>query len=191
MHRMMRYVIAKLQNGKLWLIVALLLALTGCASTPDMTPLPSPDITSSADIDDSVRRPTPVYEFPEAQTGDESKEGEDGSQRMEPLDRPPTYSNESTSTSRTVLALLDQASKQEQMGSPEKAAATLERALRIEPKNARLWHRLAVIRFEQGQYSLAESLAAKSSTLAQGDWHLKEKNAELIQQVRQRRPYIR
>ena len=130
MHWMMRYVIAKLQNGKLWLMVALLLALTGCASTPDMTPLPTPDITSSAEIDDSVRRPTPVYEFPEAQTSDESQEGENGSQRMDPLDRPPTYSNESTSTSRTVLALLDQASKQEQMGSPEKAAATLERSSR-------------------------------------------------------------
>lgn len=190
-HWIMRKVMVIPQIGKSWLMAAGLLVLAGCASTPDMTPLPTPDITSSADIDDSVRRPTPVYEFPEAQSSDDTATGEDESQSMEPLERPPTYSNESTSTSRTVLALLDQASKQEQMGSPEKAAATLERALRIEPKNARLWHRLAVIRFEQGQYSLAESLAAKSSTLAQGDWHLKEKNSELIQQVRQRRPYIR
>lgn len=174
-----------------WFMVIGLLTLAGCASTPDMTPLPTPDIGSSADIDDSVRRPTPVYEFSKDQAGDETNTGEEEVQSMEPLERPPTYSNESTSTSRTVLALLDQASKQQQTGSPEKAAATLERALRIEPKNARLWHRLAVIRFEQGQYSLAESLAAKSSTLAQGDWHLKEKNAELIQQVRQRRAYIR
>ncbi|WP_455220091.1 tetratricopeptide repeat protein [Kaarinaea lacus] len=184
-------VIPQFEKSWLWLMAAGMLVLTGCASTPDMTPLPTPDITSSAEIDDSVRRPTPVYEFPEAQSGDETMSGDDESQRREPLERPPTYSNESTSTSRTVLALLDQASKQEEMGSPEKAAATLERALRIEPRNARLWHRLAVIRFQQGQYSLAESLAAKSSTLAQGDWHLKEQNAELIQQVRQRRPYIR
>lgn len=193
MHWMMRYVMVIPLFKKSWLLlmVAGMLALAGCASTPDMTPLPTPDITSSAEIDDSVRRPTPVYEFPETQSGDETTSGDDESQRMEPLERPPTYSNESTSTSRTVLALLDQASKQEQMGSPEKAAATLERALRIEPKNARLWHRLAVIRYEQGQYSLAESLAAKSSTLAQGDWHLQEQNSELIQQVRQRRPYIR
>ena len=187
----MRFKMVIPKVGKSWLLMSGVMVLVGCASTPDMTPLPTPDISSSAEIDDSVRRPTPVYEFPQTQPGDESTEGESDSQSMEPLERPPTYSNESTSTSRTVLALLDQATKQEQMGSPEKAAATLERALRIEPKNARLWHRLAVIRFEQGQYSLAESLAAKSSTLAQGDWHLKEKNAELIQQVRQRRPYIR
>ena len=190
-HEMKMHMMVKPRMGKKWSIVAGILLLAGCASTPDMTPLPTPDITSSAEIDDSVRRPTPVYEFPQTQPGDENAEGEGDSQNMEPLERTPTYSNESTSTSRTVLALLDQATKQEQMGSPEKAAATLERALRIEPKNARLWHRLAVIRYEQGQYSLAESLAAKSSTLAQGDWHLKEKNAELIQQVRQRRPYIR
>ena len=190
-HWMTLYVIVKTQFRNSWFMLAGLLVLGGCASTPDMTPLPTPDISSSADINDSIRRPTPVYEFPNSQSGDEARPGEEDSQSMEPLQRPPTYSNESTSTSRTVLALLDQATKQQQMGSPEKAAATLERALRIEPKNARLWHRLAVIRFEQGQYSLAESLAAKSSTLAQGDWHLQEQNAELIQQVRQRRPYIR
>ena len=174
-----------LQRPTLWLLVSVILLMTGCASTPDMTPLPTPDISSSTQIDDSVRRPTPVYEFPEA-----GAQG-DSATDMEPLSKPPTYSNETTSTSRTVLALLDQATKMEQSGNPEKAAATLERALRIEPKNARLWHRLAVIRYQQGQYTQAESLAAKSSTLAQDDWELKQKNAELIERVRQQRPYIR
>ncbi len=174
-----------LQKPTLWLLVSVILVMAGCASTPDMTPLPTPDISSSTQIDDSVRRPTPVYEFPEA-----GAQG-DSATDMEPLSKPPTYSNETTSTSRTVLALLDQATKMEQSGNPEKAAATLERALRIEPKNARLWHRLAVIRYQQGQYTQAESLAAKSSTLAQDDWELKQKNAELIERVRQQRPYIR
>jgi Flp pilus assembly protein TadD len=175
-----------------WLIAGLLsvllLVMQGCASTPDITPLPTPDISSSAQIDPTIRRPTPVYEFPENQP--QTPEGE-STESPQVMEGPATYSNESTSNSPTVVALLDQASKQEQSGSPERAAATLERALRIEPKNARLWHRLAVLRFQQGQYTLAESLAAKSSTLAQGDWHLQQKNAELIDQVRQRRPYIR
>ncbi|HEY5603900.1 MAG TPA: tetratricopeptide repeat protein [Gammaproteobacteria bacterium] len=166
-------------------IVAVIAAMTGCASTPDMTPLPTPDISSSTQIDDSVRRPTPVYEFPGA-----GAQG-DSATDMEPLSKSPTYSNETTSSSRTVLALLDQATRMEAAGNPEKAAATLERALRIEPRNARLWHRLAVIRYQQGQYTQAESLAAKSSTLAQDDGELKRKNAELIERVRQQRPYIR
>lgn len=171
--------------------IGIVLLVNGCASTPDMTPLPVPDISSSAQIDPTIRRPTPVYEFP-----NNNKESEDQGESAQDADRPaleapPTYSNEATSNNRTIVALLDQASKQEQSGSPERAAAILERALRIEPGNARLWHRLAVLRFQQGKYTLAESLAAKSSTLARGDWHLKEKNAELIDQVRQRRPYIR
>ena len=160
----------------------------GCASTPDVTPLPTPDITSSAQINDNIRRPVPVYEFPATRP--------DGDQaevipKEEVFDAPQSYSNEATSSSRTVVVLLDQASRQIESGNPERAAATLERALRIEPKNARLWHRLALIRYQQGKYNLAESLAAKSSTLAQGDWSLKKRNAELIDQVRQKRPYIR
>jgi len=173
---------------KQWTIVALVLIIQACASTPDITPLPTPDISSSEDIGANIRRPVPVFEFPENRP--EATEGE-SKDNEQPLSSPPTYSNEATTTSRTVLALLDQASKQEQSGSPEKAAATLERALRIEPRNARLWHRLAIIRFAQGKYTLAESLAAKSSTLAQGDWYLKQKNAELIDQVRQHLPYVR
>ncbi len=165
----------------------LVLLINGCASTPDITPLPTPDISSSEQIDDNIRRPIPVYEFPATPPDGDSAEV---IPQQEILEAPTTYSNEATSSSRTVVVLLDQASKQVQAGSPERAAATLERALRIEPKNARLWHRLAIIRYQQGQYSLAESLAAKSSTLAQGDWSLKKRNAELIEQVRQKRPYI-
>lgn len=177
-----------LNADKRWFVVSLVLSiLQGCASTPDITPLPAPDITSSAQIDPTIRRPIPVYADPDVPTSPAN--GENPTPQV--LDGPATYSNESTSNSPTVLALLDQASRQEHSGSTEKAAATLERALRIEPKNARLWHRLAVLRFQQGQFTLAESLAAKSSMLAQGDWSLKQKNAELIEQVRQRRPYIR
>jgi len=180
-------VISKHRCAALWLW-AFIMLMQGCASTPDITPLPAPDISSSAQIDPTIRRPTPVYANPE--TPSQTEGGESGSSQPF-LGGPATYSNESTTNSPTVLALLDQASRQEQAGSPERAAATLERALRIEPRNARLWHRLAILRFQQGQFTLAESLAAKSSMLAQGDWSLKQKNAELIEQVRQRRPYLR
>lgn len=172
---------------KVLALALLLLIIHGCASTPDITPLPTPDISSSDQIDDTIRRPVPVYEFPST-----PPEGDQAEviPRQEPMDVPEGYSNEATSSSRTVVVLLDQASKQVRSGSPERAAATLERALRIEPKNARLWHRLALLRYQQGKYNLAESLAAKSSTLAQGDWSLKKRNAELIEQVRQKRPYL-
>jgi tetratricopeptide (TPR) repeat protein len=86
-------------------------------------------------------------------------------------------------TSGTVLALLSQAKEQEKAGNPEKAAAVLERALRIEPNNPQLWYRLALLRLQQGQLDLAKSLAAKSSALAQGDEDLQVKNRTIMEQV--------
>jgi predicted Zn-dependent protease len=65
-----------------------------------------------------------------------------------------------------VKALLRQADAQRAAGDLVSAAATLERGVRIEPRNPYLWNRLARIRLEQGQFSQAESLAAKSNLLA-------------------------
>jgi Flp pilus assembly protein TadD len=160
--------------------------VAGCTTTPKIDSVPGPEI-SSEQIDTDSRRPVPVFEqSPDAQDAAkaESAEGESPA-----LSQPPTYSDRSTATSQTVLALLDQAQQQERSGRPERAAAVLERALRIDPKNARLWHRLAMVRYNQGQFSLAASLAAKSSALAQGDWHLKQQNDELIRKVRQQAGY--
>jgi predicted Zn-dependent protease len=42
----------------------------------------------------------------------------------------------------------------------------LERALRIEPRNPWLWHRLAVLRLQQGEWRQALELATKSNTLS-------------------------
>lgn len=85
---------------------------------------------------------------------------------------------------RAVATLLARAEGHEQQAQWEQAAAQLERALRIEPRNARLWHRLAKIRLQQGRYAMAESLAQKSNALARGDEELKRHNHELIEAAR-------
>jgi len=92
--------------------------------------------------------------------------------------------NTATAPNQTVLALLSQAKRQEQAGQPERAAAVIERALRIDPKNAELWHRLALLRLQQGQYSLAASLAAKSNALAANNPSLQRRNETLIRQTK-------
>lgn len=86
--------------------------------------------------------------------------------------------------SRATLSLLAKADTQEQARQWERAAAYLERALRIEPRNGYLWHRLARVRLQQGQHSLAESLVHKSNALAGDDQDLKEKNNRLMEQLR-------
>ncbi len=85
---------------------------------------------------------------------------------------------------RAVSTLLAKVEIQESQAHWERAAALLERALRIEPRNAQLWHRLAKVRLQQGRYAMAESLAQKSNTLAKDDEALKQRNAELIEIAR-------
>jgi predicted Zn-dependent protease len=65
------------------------------------------------------------------------------------------------------------------------AAAVLERALRIEPRNPLIWQRLARLRLQQDMPRQAESLAAKSNSLAAGDSFLLADNWRLIASARE------
>src|SRR3954468_96652 len=65
-----------------------------------------------------------------------------------------------------VIALFDNAKTDAASGKLDTAAASLERALRIEPHNPALWHELARLRLQQRQPEQAASLAAKSNGLA-------------------------
>ncbi len=85
-----------------------------------------------------------------------------------------------------VLALLGSAQSQQQAGNYEQAAAALERALRLEPRNAMLWHRLAQVRLSQGQWRNAIDFAAKSNSLAGGERNLQASNWLVIAQAKER-----
>ncbi len=65
-----------------------------------------------------------------------------------------------------VKSLLAKAARADQ---PDLAAASLERALRIEPTDPRVWHKLANIRLQQGRFIQAEAVALKSNSLA-AEW---------------------
>lgn len=81
---------------------------------------------------------------------------------------------------QAVAALLDSADKYVKSKQLDKAGAALERALRIEPRNAGIWHDLAQIRLHQGQYQQAESLASKSNSLTGGNRGLQSRNWKVI-----------
>ena len=51
-------------------------------------------------------------------------------------------------------------------GDLEGAAATAERALRISPRDAYLWYRLAAIRYQQQRYSDADGFARRALSFA-------------------------
>jgi len=83
-----------------------------------------------------------------------------------------------------VLALMTRAEHSRSRGELEAAAVALERALRIQPRSAELWCRLANIRLQQEKYSLAENLAKKSNSLASGLAAIMSRNWAIIQVVK-------
>lgn len=76
-----------------------------------------------------------------------------------------------------VKVLLDDARKAVQENRLDKAASSLERAVRLEPRNASIWYDLAQIRLHQKNYAAAEQMANKSISFT--------KNEDLIKRNRQ------
>ena len=68
-----------------------------------------------------------------------------------------------------VAALIETAREAEEARRYGRAAALLERALRVDPRDPRLWARLASVRHGQGRHAEAEALALRSLSLRSGD----------------------
>lgn len=79
--------------------------------------------------------------------------------------------------SAAALSLLETAKQDLSTGQPEQAAALIERALRIDPSNPALWHYLGLARRELGDIGQADTMAAKSRSLAGVDRELRARNA--------------
>lgn len=92
--------------------------------------------------------------------------------------------SDSPDSDSPVGYLLARADEAEQGGDYARAAAALERAVRIEADDARLWLRLAELRLADGQPRLAESLAIKSISVAGHDRNLQADSWELISRAR-------
>src|SRR5438067_8168591 len=81
-----------------------------------------------------------------------------------PVEQPAPVPSPAPSTAResvAVAGLMDSARTDAASGRLAEAAATLERALRIEPRNPRLWQELARVRLQQGDFAQAESTAQR------------------------------
>jgi len=94
--------------------------------------------------------------------------------------RPPAPVSENSA----VIGLVDVARVDVDAGRLPNAVASLERALRIEPKNPRLWRELARVRLQEGEYAQAENLAARSNSWAGADNDLRAENWRLIAEAR-------
>lgn len=99
--------------------------------------------------------------------------------------RPPEA--EPLSENPAVQSLVDRARADIPKGRFGDATAVMERALRIEPRNPRLWLEYARIRMDQSQYQQAENLALRADSYADGDRRLRKTIWRFIGDARESR----
>lgn len=92
----------------------------------------------------------------------------------------PHWINAEPANNNAVAALLKESRDEYAQKRYEQSAALLERALRIEPRNAILWHDLAGVRLEQEEWRKAMSLAARSNEFAGDNKWLRIRNWTII-----------
>lgn len=155
--------------------VAIGVLLAGCATGPRM-PIPQPEPRPEPRPSDEPGQVTPL---PRDRPPEISRQP----RRPQPSrPRPPQSPGEISSPA--VMALLESADTLARAGHMKRAAAKLERALNIEPRNPFIYQRLAAVRLAQGQLGQAQALAHKSNSLAVGNPSVQADNWVLIAQAR-------
>jgi len=101
-----------------------------------------------------------------------------------PAAPPPPAEAPARQESVAIAGLMESARSDAAAGRLVQAAASLERGLRIEPRNPRLWHELARVRLRQGDAAQAANLAARSNSFAGSDSALRAANQSIIEQSR-------
>jgi len=149
-------------------VLAAVLLVQGC-TTPTYYPprgerLPPPVVEQGSQLPAEQRPPPPLTSVPQPVPA--------------PVTRP---------QSPAVVALLDTAEQQANSGDLEAAAASLERAIRIDPRNPVLWYHLATVHLAQGDALAAEQFADKSNRLASGNTAQQARNWQLIARARRAR----
>jgi len=76
--------------------------------------------------------------------------------------------------------LLNESRSHSAAGRYPQAAASIERAIRIEPRQPVLWLELGNIRLKEGDHVQAESLGRKALSLSAGDAALSARAQQLI-----------
>ncbi len=153
-------------------VVAAILLLAGCAAK---RPVYGPEVPSSVPSSVKVPSSAPPMVPPQVPSVEP------------PLVVPPAVLPSRPSENTAVVALMKKSQNQSLAGQWDAASASLERALRIEPRNPVLWQRLARVRLDQGNDSQAENLAAKSNSLSGNDQRLRSENWRIIGQARSNR----
>lgn len=159
-------------------IVALFAALvaSGCVQLPPAPP-PPPVYPPSAQLPPAATAP--------GERADDPRPAPEAPPEAPPEspESPPLPRTAAQASGRAVVALLDRGEQLAAQGDYVHAAAAVERALDVEPRNPFVYHRLAELRLKQGQLDQAQALARKSNSLAGRNNYLRANNWQLIARI--------
>lgn len=144
-----------MNSSRLLTVISVAALLAGCAvPSPYVARSPAPQPGQGPSVPSTVQTQpgTPPESSPPAQSLP-----------------PPVSTSRPRTLSPASRALVAQAQTQLSSGNDALAAATIERALRIEPDNPLLWTELAKIRMQSNNAAQAENLARKALSMATGD----------------------
>jgi hypothetical protein len=196
-----------MDSKRIGLLAGCIMILAGCAGSGGSIPVvDSGRPVSNEDMQSGAGMPAPTQQQTQPQQTDGGvvvlvPDGEGGSSAVEsyPLDSAPISSQPSTQTPASsgglqedeqlagpVLALLTSARQQESGGDLSSASASLERALRIAPREPQVLFRLAQVRLEQGDAAQAEQLAQRGLSYASGRPALQASLWGLVADARER-----
>lgn len=147
------------------------------------------EIQRRAPVFSSQQNKTTEAHHPNKNTGDTSRNDQVVSTypyQSPPVNKKTDFFEREKPLSPAVVALLSKADQNYKSGEYDQAVATLERALRIEPRNAKLVYKLAAVRLKQNQPRLAENLAKKAALLAGNNTMIKRRAWLLIAEARRR-----
>lgn len=191
--------------NKIGLLAGLMVFLAGCAGGGGSIPV----VDSGRDVSNETMQAGAGMTQPQQQPQLEESGGvvvmipdqTGGSQPIEsyPVDAQPSAQQPSSSSAPTqsgglqqdeqldgpVLALLTVSRDQESRGDLGGASSSLERAMRIAPREPQVFYRLAQVRLAQGNAAQAEQMAQRGLSFAAGRPPLQAGLWELIAQARE------
>ena len=142
-------------SGKIGLLLALTLVMHGCAGKT---------------LVEQPSAPAPV-----------SRPGQAPAPSEAPAPGPDYESVPVPKEGKAAATLLASARQNVRAGQFGKAEMTLERALRLEPRNARLWQEMAQVKYGQKDYGQVVQFCLKSNSLAGKDYGLIRQNWLLME----------
>lgn len=157
-------------------LVALLIAifLPGCVTAPAYPPAPS---RAPVPAPVRVRPPAGPPQPSEPGPGSEPQGPPPPPEVVVPPPAPPRSSG-------ATASLLEQGRQQRAAGDLAMATSTLERAIRINPRDPTLWLELGRVKLQQGDYAQAENMGRRAAAAAGSDARLRPQIDELITAAR-------